>query len=188
MKLWPSLSLAILAAVAPHEKRVEAADGGVANTIPCEPPPPGDSRPWEYRAHVLSLFPRATPPLRFVGAFIGPWPDYEYELHIWQDSKGAFGELLHPVLDADSPISRLLDVQFDPKSGALTFGARFREGDEVYVGRLLGSRITGTVTCRGTTEKLVLRRVGTASAHGAPSSTSWVSKDQFECAMAMSRR
>jgi hypothetical protein len=119
---------------------------------------------------------------------MGPLPDFEYELHIWQDSKGVFGELLHPVLDADSPSSRLLDVQFDPKSGALSFGVRFRNESEAYVGRLQGSRITGNVTRGGTTVKLVLRRVGAERTHGAPSSNSWVSRDQFECAMTMSRR
>jgi|SRR5579871_1734888 len=185
------LTLALLASLGAglhDEQPARAAEAGVASAIPCDPPPAGDSRPWEYRANVLSLFPRSEPPPKFLGAFRGPLPDFEYELHIWQDSKGVFGELLHPVTDADSASSRLSDVQFDPKSGALSFSTRFREDNEVYVGRLHGSKIAGNVTRGGTTVKLVLRRIGAARTHGAPSSDSWVSRDQFECAMTMSRR
>lgn len=188
MRVWTFALLVSLAAGLCNEKPARAADAGLASAIPCDPPPAGDSRPWEYRGHVLSLFPRAEPPPKFIGAFMGSLPDSEYELHVWQDSKGVFGELLHPVLDQDSPTSRLLDAQFDPKSGALSFGARFEKDNEAYVGRLQRSTITGNVTRGGTTAKLVFRRIGAARTHGAPSSNSWVSREQFECAMTMSRR
>ncbi len=37
--------------------------------------------------------------------FLGGFADAngDYELPLWRDSRGIFGELLHPVLEADSP-------------------------------------------------------------------------------------
>jgi hypothetical protein len=164
--------------------RADAEDGGTDEHLPCEPHPAGDSQPWNWEQRVLNSFRPDDPPPAFVGAFAGGGRTLaSYEVHIWRDSKGIFGELLSPVLDADSPRAELLDVQFDPKSGSLTFTARGRREEHKFVGSLRRRRMKGIFTCGGVSETITLRRIGPNEEHGIPSSSSWASRDQFACAM-----
>ena len=50
--------------------------------------------------------------------------DDVFRLQLWRDAQGFFGELSSPVLDADSPTSRLYDVKWDPAAGRLELLAR----------------------------------------------------------------
>jgi hypothetical protein len=49
---------------------------------------------------------------------------------------GIFGELLSPVLDADSPTSRLYNPHLDPRTRAFDFVARFSGGERRFEGAL----------------------------------------------------
>jgi hypothetical protein len=174
-----------LASVVFCPQQPHAEDGTAAEHLPCEPHARGDAQPWIHDSRVLGSFRPDDPLPALVGAFAGQGPTLDYELHLWRDSKGIFGELLSPVLEADSPSAPLLDVQFDPKSGSLTFTARVRGQEHKFVGRLRRKMVKGVFTYRGLSETMVLRKVGPTEGHGAPSSSSWTSRDQFACAMKM---
>jgi hypothetical protein len=178
-----TLLVALASVIGRGEPRAD--DAGAATPLHCEPAPVGDSRPWIHTRRVLNSFRPDIPAPRFAGAFAGAGPSLDYEIHLWRDSKGIFGELLSPVLDADSSSGQLLDVQFDGKSGRLTFTARVRGEEHKFAGRLRPRTMKGVFTYRGVDETIVLRRLGAEEGHGVPPSTSWVSRDQFACAMMM---
>ena len=96
------------------------------NPLPCTTEKRDPSQPWVYNSKVLDSYPKDNPLLRFIGTFRDK--NQSYMLDLYQDAKGIFGELSSPVLDADSPTSRLYDVAFDSRTSALQFGAKFRDG------------------------------------------------------------
>lgn len=148
--------------------------------LPCTPAKHGDTRPWIHEREVLSSYPPDVPPLRFVGAFRDR--TWDYQLEIFLDAKGLFGELLSPVLEADSPDSRLYDIAFDPKAGSLRFGARFADGPLQFTGMLRRDMVRGTITRAGRKEHVVLRRIRKIDKHP------YTSRAQFECAMILFHR
>ena len=153
--------------------------------LPCVPAPSGDSQPWVHNSRVLGSFPPDVPRPQFVGRFRES--NSEHEVHIWRDSTGIFGEWLSPVLDADSPVSRLYDAQFNAKSRALSFTARFRESEQRFDGYIRGNVIRGTVMRSGKNEAVVLR-ASRSGALGEPLRKSVTSRAQFECQMILFRR
>lgn len=84
-----------------------------AAPLACLPADPEDPAPWEHNHRVLSSFPADRPKPQFLGRFSDD--DRRYELHLWRDRSGVFGEWLSPVLDADSPVSRPYEVVFDAR-------------------------------------------------------------------------
>lgn len=165
---------------------------GVASTtfaaepLRCEAAAPNDGEPWRHNARILSSFPSDDPLPRFLGAF-GDSSE-TYELQLWRDREGVFGELLHPVLDADSPISRLYQASLNPKSGRVTFTARFPDAAIRFEGELTKKAFRGTVAREGRTQTVDLRKLKPAAAHGAPDHSHYRSRAQFNCAMALLHR
>jgi hypothetical protein len=154
--------------------------------LPCVPPPPGDSAPWVAAARILASFPPATPAPAFVGVFADK--DGKYELHLWRDATGLFGEILSPVLEADSPPSRLYDTRYDPGSGAATFSARFPDGEQRFELVLWAGEVSGKVDHAGAHSTVVLQKIAGDHVHGVTQDRSYTSRDQFDCAMVLFRR
>ena len=160
-----------------------AAVAQVPGPLPCVPARPGDSQPWVHNGRILQSFPPDLPQPRFLGRFATA--ELQYELHLWRDSSGVFGELLSPVLDADSPISRLYDTQFDEKTGALSFSARFPD-TQLFDGRLRSKSITLKVVRGGKSEVVVLKKLRPGPYGAALQGVK--SRAQFECEMTLFRR
>jgi hypothetical protein len=153
--------------------------------VACAPAAANDPAPWVGNAALLKQFPPEVPRPQFLGAFGDR--NQQYEIHLWQDRGGVFGEALHPVLEADSPVSRLYDARFDSRTGALSFATRFPSDPWTFTGTL-GSAISGTVF-RGDLLILVMLRPLTASErHGIADEDTYVSRAQFDCAMVLFRR
>lgn len=150
--------------------------------LPCTPAKPDDSQPWVHNSEVLDSFSKDNPVPRFIGTFRDK--NWSYMLDLYQDAKGIFGELSSPVLDADSPTSRLYDVAFDSRTGTLQFSSRFWDGQLQFSGILRGRRIKATVTGNNRNEKVILKRVG----HSADGKFLFTSRAQFECAMTLWHR
>ena len=153
--------------------------------LACVPAAGHDPAPWIWNSRILASFPPDTPKPEFAGAFGDN--NSEHELHLWRDSNGVFGELLTPVLDADSPTSRLYDSRFDPKTGAIDFTARFTDGERRFTGTLRPESVIGTLQHAARREAVTWRKMGADSVHGAVNN-SYVSRAQFECAMNLFRR
>jgi hypothetical protein len=153
--------------------------------LPCVPASSDDPQPWVHNSRVLGSFPPDVPRPQFLGRFRDS--SSEHELHLWRDSTGIFGELLSPVLDADSPVSRLYDTHLNAKSGAVSFAARFRDAEQRFDGRIRGNVIRGTVKRFGKSETLVLRKPRSAPP-GEALQESVTSRAQFECQMILFRR
>ncbi len=117
---------------------------------------------------------------RFVGAFRDKARDYQ--LVLYRDATGIFGELSSPLLESDSPTSRLYDVYFDPGTATLRFRARFRYGQLNFSGALRSTVIKGTVDGGSYTQAVVLRRVRHYDRYP------WVSRAQFNCGMLLFNR
>ena len=151
--------------------------------LPCVPASAGDSQPWVHNARVLQSFPPDIPQPRFLGSFASA--NSQYELHIWRDAAGIFGELLSPVLDADSPTSRLYELHYDATSGALSFIARFPDTHS-FDGRLGSNAVSGRIVGGGKSEAVMLRKVDPG-----PRDAPWAevtSRAQFVCQMILFRR
>ena len=125
--------------------------------LPCVPAAPTDTRPWEYRSRVLESFPPDNPLPRHLGSFRDA--NRDYRLHLWQDAKGVFGELLSPVLDADSPTSRLYNPQLVSRSGRLIFTVRFPGEQFTFDGQLRGNSLTGRFARGKRIDSVTLRKV-----------------------------
>ena len=151
--------------------------------LPCVPAPAGDFQPWVHNVRVLQSFPPDIPQPRFLGRFASA--NSQYELHIWRDTAGIFGELLSPVLDADSPSSRLYNLHFDAKSGTLSFTARFPD-THAFDGHLRSSGVTGRIVRGDKSEAIILRRVRPGSLDAALRGVT--SRAQFDCQMILFRR
>ena len=150
--------------------------------LPCTLPEQGDTQPWIHKSKVLDSFPEDNPLPRFIGTFRDK--KWSYMLDLYQDVKGIFGELSSPVLDADSPTSRLYDVAFDSRTSALQFSAKFWIGQLQVSGILRGRMIEATVTQNNRTEKVTLKRLKDSS----DGEFLFTSRTQFECAMTLWHR
>ncbi len=157
-----------------------------SQSLPCIPAAPTDSAPWESNARILASFPADNPAPRFLGGFADA--NSEYELHLWRDSNGVFGELLWPVLEADSPTSRLYDGRFNGTSGAVGFTVRFQEGEWQFNGALRNNSVVGTFKSARRSQALVLRKLRANRMHGALDQNSYTSRAQFDCAAILFRR
>jgi len=151
--------------------------------LSCVPAAAGDSQPWVHNARVLQSFAPDNPQPRFLGRFASA--NSQYELHIWRDTAGIFGELLSPVLDADSPASRLYNLDFDAKSGALSFTARFPD-THAFDGHLRSNGVTGRIARGSKSEAIILRKVRPGSLGAALQGVT--SRAQFDCQMILFRR
>jgi hypothetical protein len=139
----------------------------------------GDTQPWIHNTAILGSYP-GDKSKRHLGAFRDKGRNYELQIH--RDTNGVFGELLSPVFEADSPVSRLYETFFDPKDGTLRFKARFPFGNLQFTGVLRGRVVRGTVTQNGRTQTVILRRVK------LPSEDGYTSRAQFDCAMILFHR
>jgi hypothetical protein len=162
-----------------------AASAQSAAPLPCVPAASDDPQPWVHNSRVLGSFPPDVPRPRFLGRFHDS--NSEHELHIWRDSTGIFGEWLSPVLDADSPVSRLYETQFNATSGSLSFAGRFREAEQRFDGQMRGNVIRGTVKRPGRSKTVVMRKSRPALL-GEALRESVTSRAQFECQMILFRR
>ncbi len=153
-----------------------------ATPLPCTRAKQGDTQPWVHNSKVLDSFPSENPLPRFIGAFRDK--NWSYWLKLYQNAKGVFGELSSPVLDADSPTSRLYDATFDSRSGALQFSSHFRDGELQFTGVLRGRVIGATLIQNNRSEKVTLKRVR----HHDDNEVSYTSRAQFDCAMTLWRR
>ena len=158
-----------------------------AEPLACVPARGDDPEPWTWNSRILASFRPDTPKPEFVGAFGDDRS--QYELSLWRDSKGVFGELRSPVLEADSPTSRLYDPHFDPKTGTVDFTVRFNDGERRFAGTLRSDSVTGIVQHAGHGEPVAWQRVranGAASRNRA--SDFYTSRAKFECATILFRR
>ena len=175
--------VAVLAFVAWLHGSNAAAIAQSPGPLPCVRAPVGDSEPWVHNGRVLQSFPPDVPPPRFLGRFATG--DSQYELHLWRDSVGIFGQLLSPVLDADSPTSRLYDTRLDNKTGALSFTARFPD-TQVFDVRLSSRVVSGQVVRAGKRRAVVLRKRRRDALDSALQGVT--SRAQFDCEMTLFRR
>jgi hypothetical protein len=153
--------------------------GAIAQPLPCEPASPKDVAPWDHNSAVLSSFPPSVPPPVYVGDFKDEAEDYW--LDIWRDERGVFGQLSHPVFEADSPTSRLYDVVGDRRMKQLSFRAVFPEGD-VRMSAIVQRRVVrATITAGSSKKQVVLRKFRWDA-------MSWASREQFDCAMKLWHR
>jgi hypothetical protein len=150
--------------------------------LPCTTENRDPSQPWVQNSKVLDSFPKDNPLPRFLGTFRDR--NRKYMLDLYQDAKGVFGELSSPVLDADSPTSRLYDVASDSRTGTLHFGAKFFDGQLQFSGILRGRVIKATVTRSDRKEKVTLKR----ERHSVDEYVFITSRAQFDCAMTLWRR
>lgn len=156
-----------------------------ARPLACVAAARDDPTPWIWNSRILAAFPSDTPKPEFAGAF-GDDRSH-HELHLWRDSKGVFGELLSPVLEADSPTSRLYDPHIDLKTGALEFTVRFKDGERRFTGIFRSDLIVGDLRRAGRSEPVTWAKLGVSRVHGA-ASDSYASRAQFECAMNLFHR
>jgi len=148
--------------------------------LPCTPSKLGDTAPWNHNVEVLSSFPKDSYPPRMIGTFRGKKEDYW--LFLFEDEKGVFGYLLSPVLEADSPTSRLYDAVLDRNKGTLQFSAKFSDGRRRFNGLLSNNSVKGTFTNSTWTDTVVLKK------RKSPWSEDYVSRAQFDCGMILFRR
>jgi hypothetical protein len=154
-------------------------------TLPCVPAPANDSAPWEHNTRVLESFPPDNPVPRFLGSFSDAAS--MYRLHVWRDAKGIFGELLSPVLDADSPTSRLYESRFAAASGNVAFVVHFPPEQWAFSGVLRSNTLSGRFQ-RGTRNEGVILRKLPPDNLGQALRESIASRAQFECSMILFHR
>lgn len=150
--------------------------------LPCTTESLDPSQPWFQKSKILDSFPKDDPLPRFMGGFRDK--NSNYMLNLYQDAKGVFGELSSPMREADSPASRLYDVDFNPQTGSLDLGAKFFSGQLHFSGILHGRVIEATVTRNNNTEKVTLKRKG----NSANEEMVFTSRPQFDCAMTLWHR
>ena len=114
---------------------------------------------------ILSCFPlEASSPLQFVGLFsnMNRSSDHQYgeDVYLWKDGEGLCGYIYYSLGGAlgDETMARLEKLQFEPKTGKLSFEARNPVYDEkgsvirnlfVFDGQLRSDSIEGTLRCQG---------------------------------------
>jgi hypothetical protein len=106
-----------------------------------------------------------------------------YGLTLWHDAIGFFGEFSSPILEADSPTSRLYDTQYTAATRTLTFRAKFADGERYVSGVISDIGFVGSVRVGSSREPLVLKRVKEVFGGNG-----YVSRAQFDCAMDLYRR
>jgi len=158
-----------------------ASNAAQTEPLPCVPAPLGHTQPWSHNSAVLSSYRADNPQPVFAGAFADP--ERNYRLHLWRDATGVFGELLSPVLDADSPTSRLYDATFVPKQNTLRFGARFPSRHISFEGELGRHQLRGIMTEAGRQARITLTKMPRED-----DDSLYVSRAQFDCAMVLFRR
>jgi hypothetical protein len=151
----------------------------------CARAPADDPEPWKWDSRLLASFPPDVP----TPAWVGSYGDAHqmYQLDLWRDSQGIFGEFRNPVLEADSPTSRLYDVRFDSASGKLEFRVQVPVEDTWFSGTLRHDSVAGTLRYRDVTEELVWRRRPDIDPANAGDEF-YTSRAQFECAMTLWHR
>jgi len=179
---WRGVALALFVAI---DCFAAATAPQGAEPLACVPARSDDPEPWTWNSRILASYRPDTPKPEFVGAFGDDRS--QYELSLWRDSKGVFGELRSPVLEADSPTSRLYDPHFDPKTGTVDFTVRFKDGERRFAGTLRSDSVTGTVQHIGRGEPVAWQKLRANRVHGAASDF-YTSRAQFECAMILFRR
>jgi hypothetical protein len=158
----------------------------LSNAPKCVAADKNDREPWEHNDHVLAQFPPDEPLPVFMGRFVAP--DASYELDLWRDRVGLFGQWVSPVLGADSPTSRLYDLTFDAKSGAISFATRIPGAGQRFEGRVSDQLIRGTSTlATGKKETIELRKLPLDSL-GVALRDGTTSRAGFECEMVLFRR
>ena len=178
------LIIAVLSARQPSTPTPAPYQPPRAKPLKCVPAAGNDPAPWTWNSRVLESFPVDTPRPVYAGGFSDD--SAQYELSLYRDSKGVFGELRSPILEADSPTSRLYDIHFDPKTEALSFMARFEDGERRFAGTLRANSVTGTLQHGAHEETVEWRRLPAAS--GASSNDFYSSRAKFECAMILFHR
>ena len=153
--------------------------------LPCVPPPVTDGAPWIARARILGSFPADSPTPEFLGGFTDE--QAVYEVHLWKDAVGVFGEFLYPVLEADSPTSRLHETTFNSSDGAIGFSLRLPSEKWTFTGHLGPVSLAGSLHRRDKSESLILRRLPLDDVHGALEHF-YISRAHFECAMVLFHR
>ena len=166
--------MALAIAVAALAPRVAVAQ------LPCVRADRLDGQPWVHHSRVLESFPEVIPAPTVVGSFQDR--DGQFWLRLWRDEQGYFGELASPILEADSPTSRLRNLRWSAETRELSFaaaptGVEFRmdgilEEDRFVVARVSGKTVHGLV---------LLKEPQTWMSN-------WKSRAQFECAMELWRR
>jgi hypothetical protein len=179
---WRSVALALFVATTCFAAAT-APQG--AEPVACVPARSDDPEPWTWNSRILESFRPDNPKPKFVGAFGDGRSQYEFSL--WRDSKGVFGELRSPVLEADSPTSRLYDPHFDPETGTLDFTVRFYDGERRFSGILRSGSVKGTLQHAGRGEPVTWQRLRVDRERGA-NFDFYTSRAKFECAMILFRR
>jgi len=156
--------------------------GHPRNLQVCVPAATADPAPWNWTSRVLNSFPPDVPGPAWAGSFGDA--HHLYQLDLWRDSKGVFGEFRHPVLEADSPTSRLYDVQFNPASGALEFRVRVPIEDTWFSGTLRSDSVAGILRYGDVAEVVQWRRRPDYNA----THDIWLSRAHFDCAMTLWHR
>lgn len=149
----------------------------------CVGAPANDTQPWIWNSRILGSFPTDRPAPKFVGAFAGE--DGQHELLLLRDAKGVFGELRSPVLEADSPTSRLYSAHLDPGTGVLKFSVRFGDGERHFVGSLRPDTVTGRLQHGQQYESVRWPLVTTVDLAIEPFATS---RAAFECFQTLAHR
>lgn len=106
----------------------------------------------------------------------------DYWLFLFEDEKGIFGYLLSPVLEADSPTSRLYDAVLDRNKGTLRFSAKFSDGQYRFDGLLTNKTVKGTFTYSNGTDNIILKK------RKSPWTNDYASRAQFDCEMTLNKR
>jgi len=149
-----------------------------SSPLPCTTEKRDPTQPWVHNAAVLSSFPKDKPLPRYIGAFRDR--RRVYQIVLFEDGKGIFGELLSPVLDADSPTSRLYDAHYKKPSGVLDFSVKLRNQRLLFSGVFRGRVVRGTFVQNDRKEKVTLKRINW---NDNDQELAYTSRAQFECAM-----
>jgi len=150
-------------------------------SLPCDDSDADRSQPWVRRSEILDSFPPVHPLPKFIGTFRDK--NWNYMIDIYRDSEGVFGEISSPVLEADSPTSRLYDVTFDSFTGSLQFSTSPSIspspslGSMQFSGFLHSKFIKGKFTQNDYEETVTLKKLKTED------DFPYNSRSQFDCAM-----
>lgn len=144
-------------------------------SLPCDDFDADPSKPWVRRSEILDSFPPVKPLPKSIGTFRDK--NWNYMIDLYRDSEGIFGEISSPVLEADSPTSRLYDITFDSRTGSLQFRASPSLGSIQFDGFLHSRAIKGKFTQYGSTKTATLKKLK------SDYDFSFNSRSQFDCAM-----
>ena len=146
-----------------------------STSLPCSRLGADPSKPWEHISKVLDSFPPDNPLPKFVGTFQDK--NWNYRLDLYRDSKGVFGEISSPVLEADSPTSQLYEVSFNTTNGSLQFIAQFHDENLQFSGFLHSKFVKGKFTQNGQTKTVTLKKLREIDEFP------YESRAEFDCAM-----